>query len=697
MAPFATTYSWPTDPRVARVQAIGKLGGLEIVSHPDFQMGVTNKSEEFLAKFPLGKIPVMETADGFCIAESAAMAYYAAAAGNLADQLLGTDAKTKGKIMEWAFFADTELLANCMPVFVMCVIKLYPADENRYKSCVASVERALGKVEVTLAKGNGKYLVGDKLTYADFMVFAPLFFAAGSLLDAEMRKSAPTVVKYLENLAAIPEIKETFGELKFAEKRPCSCEMPQNPTGARGGSSLKDNCLVRSYLDFKACGKKVRDGLKRESKVLCEHLKPSQATLYRVPTFECTNFQDDGSLFEEESHRNFARGDFYPVQLGQMIKGTSYQTLVKLGWGESSTAWMAFDLRSETFVALKICTRLSPESDRQEDCQRRMSIHANPKHPGYPFINHTRPVEPIRRPGGPTSKPSADLIPSDERHACLVQKLMWRYWATVCSSACWRNHHLRRGARQLLLALDYLNTECGLVHGNICEAHVGYRVPLNETVVRETLGLVRRPQSRTTAARPYVKTVTARDCTDFTLYRSTPFDEDKLGNTTNFSKVLLGSFGQARVAYEVWDPEGTPKSMYTAPEILLGLEVTFAADVWSLGLMLWKMWRREYLINGSLGCDDDDPLLHWDSTSHMASIVSRIGPPPMEMLERGRFSSRYFTPEGALRMECTNHKHELKLKNDSFEDLIWSMVRWRPEDRKTPKQLLDHPWLNEEL
>lgn len=48
-------------------------------------------------------------------------------------------------------------------------------------------------------------------------------------------------------------------------------------------------------------------------------------------------------------------------------------------------------------------------------------------------------------------------------------------------------------------------------------------------------------------------------------------------------------------------------------------------------------------------------------------------------------------------MECTGQKHEPTLKNDSFEDLVWSMVRWRPEDRKTPKQLLDHPWLNEEL
>ncbi|TLD21913.1 hypothetical protein PspLS_08000 [Pyricularia sp. CBS 133598] len=697
MAPFATTYSWPNDPRVSRVHAIGKLGGLEIASYPDFQMGVTNKSEEFLAKFPLGKIPALETADGFSVAESAAMAYFAAAAGNNADQLLGADAQTKAKIMEWAFFADNELSANCMPVFVMCVLKLYPADEARYNNCVANVERALGKIEATLSKGNGKYLVGDKITYADLMVFSPLFFAGGSLLDAEMRKSAPTVVTYLEHLAAVPEIKEAFGELKFVEKRPCSCEMPQNPAEARAGSSLKDNCFVRSYQDLKVCGKKVRDGLRRETKVLCEHLKPSQVTLYRVPKFKCTNFQDDGTLFEEANHKNFARGDFYPVELGQILKGTSYQIILffcmQLSSSSAGETLPQSGWHSTSCPRPSSCSRSAPDSPPSPTDKKT----ANPKHPGYPFINHTRPVESIRRPGGPSGKPTSKMIPNDERHACLVQRPMWQYWAKVCSSTCWRNHRLRRGTKQLLLALDYLHTECGLVHGNVCEANVGYRVPLDETVVRETLGLVRTPPSRTTTARPYVKTVTARDCTDFTLYRSTPFDEEKLGNTTNFSKILLGSFGQARVAYEVWDPESTPKSMYMAPEVLLGLEVAFAADVWCLGLMLWKLWRREYLINGCLDCNSEDPLLHWDSTSHMASIVSTIGPPPKDMLERGRFSDCYFTPEGLPRMDCTTQNSEPTLKNDSFEDLVWSMVRWRPEDRKTPKQLLDHPWLNEEL
>ena len=43
---------------------------------PAFEMGKTNKSPEYLAKFPMGKVPALETADGKTLYESGAIAYY---------------------------------------------------------------------------------------------------------------------------------------------------------------------------------------------------------------------------------------------------------------------------------------------------------------------------------------------------------------------------------------------------------------------------------------------------------------------------------------------------------------------------------------------------------------------------------------------------------------------------------------------
>jgi hypothetical protein len=43
-------------------------------------------------------------------------------------------------------------------------------------------------------------------------------------------------------------------------------------------------------------------------------------------------------------------------------------------------------------------------------------------------------------------------------------------------------------------------------------------------------------------------------------------------------------------------------------------------------------------------------------------------------------------------------KPELRLQGrnkDMFLDLMRGMLQWRPEDRKTAKQLVDDPWLNQ--
>jgi elongation factor 1-gamma len=65
------------------------MNGLEI-ELPPFTMNETNKTPEFQAKFPLGKVPTFEGADSFCLTESAAIATYLAQSGPKSGQLLGT-------------------------------------------------------------------------------------------------------------------------------------------------------------------------------------------------------------------------------------------------------------------------------------------------------------------------------------------------------------------------------------------------------------------------------------------------------------------------------------------------------------------------------------------------------------------------------------------------------------------------------
>lgn len=225
MLPFLLVYSVfsvhlaLTSQRI-QVQVAGLINGLEITMADGFTMGVTNRSPEFLAKFPMGKVPAFEGADGFCIAEGAAIAMYVAGSGPKAEQLLGPISvpQTRARIAQWICFAENELVPNAMPAAMMCVFKMETFDQAKYDKHALNLIRALKRLNVAV-QGGKKFLVGDHLTLADIMVAGPLFSALGFLIDAEMKKEAPDAVKYWEGLAEIPELKQVFGELKSIETR----------------------------------------------------------------------------------------------------------------------------------------------------------------------------------------------------------------------------------------------------------------------------------------------------------------------------------------------------------------------------------------------------------------------------------------------------------------------------------------------
>lgn len=88
-------YTYPNNFRANKALVAAQYSGHKVNVHSDFVFGETNKTEEFLKKFPLGKVcstmltvqtllsnvdmlkvPAFETADGQYIAESNAIAYF---------------------------------------------------------------------------------------------------------------------------------------------------------------------------------------------------------------------------------------------------------------------------------------------------------------------------------------------------------------------------------------------------------------------------------------------------------------------------------------------------------------------------------------------------------------------------------------------------------------------------------------------
>ncbi|KAL2118752.1 hypothetical protein VTJ04DRAFT_5711 [Mycothermus thermophilus] len=219
MAPIGKIYSYPGNFRVARAKALAAMNGLEIEDAADFQMGVTNRSAEFLAKFPLGKVPAFESADGkFFLTEGQAIARYVAESGPKAGQLVGEDPATRALIEQWSCFAEQEVAAQVTPPLLMTLFKIIPFDEARYQQCVANVERAAKAVESHLSSGK-QFLVGDHLTLADVMVAGVFQLATKFIVDKEMREGLPNLVAWLQRILEVPEMKAAFGPLELCETR----------------------------------------------------------------------------------------------------------------------------------------------------------------------------------------------------------------------------------------------------------------------------------------------------------------------------------------------------------------------------------------------------------------------------------------------------------------------------------------------
>ncbi|KAJ5247706.1 Glutathione S-transferase-like protein FUS3 [Penicillium chermesinum] len=217
MAPLGTIYTYTPSPRLVKAQAAANLNGQELVIAPDFQFGKTNKTEEYLSKFPTGKVPAFEGADGTNLIESDAIAQYCAESGPAAGQLMGSTPSQRAQIRQWICFAQGEILDN-VQTLALWRMKIYPYNEASEKSAMTKLTRALGVLE-TYLKGRTWLVDGEKISMADITVASSLIWGFSMIIDAEMRQKHPTLMAWYERVIEVDGVKEAFGPQNYIEKR----------------------------------------------------------------------------------------------------------------------------------------------------------------------------------------------------------------------------------------------------------------------------------------------------------------------------------------------------------------------------------------------------------------------------------------------------------------------------------------------
>ncbi|KAK2800039.1 hypothetical protein FQN50_008278 [Emmonsiellopsis sp. PD_5] len=402
-------------------------------------------------------------------------------------------------------------------------------------------------------------------------------------------------------------------------------------------------------------------------------------------------------LVDEEACPAYSSKCFYPANPGEIF-ASSYQAVVKVGWGTRSTVWLARNIarrgwQPKHYVILKINNAGSHEADHERGIEEHIA-QRNQSHRGYEIIR--------------TCKTSFEVAGPEGAHLCLAYEPMreplWLFQRRFTDQRL-PLPIMKSYLLMLLAGLDYLHSECRVVHTDLKLENILVTFE-NQNVIEDFI--------KTQAGLPMeYKT----DPTGRTIYRCHN-DFGPLKALNNLPKIA--DFGLAARLDNEGDLGVYPiqPDHYRAPEVILGCGWTFSTDIWNLGVLIWDIVERTELF-----CHVHDARGYYDGKAHLAEMIALLGPPPKKLLEKSNakwpnpvrngegklcsnaqeyFGGPFFSEEGRFLHGNLIPTRKLSDTLPSFEEkervkflsFVSAMLSWLPEERRTARELMEHPFLS---
>ena len=156
-------------------------------------------------------------------------------------------------------------------------------------------------------------------------------------------------------------------------------------------------------------------------------------------------------LIEEENIPDYLAERYYPARIGELLE-SRYQIVGKLGYGITSTVWLARDLTGCRHVSLKIFITSSSLGPCKELAAYQRMQQGPISHPGRQAVRILLDLFTITGPHG--------------EHECLVHIPLWgsiNTFITTNSQTQLSNPIMATTLMRLLQALDYVH-KCKIIH-----------------------------------------------------------------------------------------------------------------------------------------------------------------------------------------------------------------------------------------
>ena len=178
---------------------------------------------------------------------------------------------------------------------------------------------------------------------------------------------------------------------------------------------------------------------------------------------------------DEEDSEDYCKGGYHPVSVGETYNNGKYVVVRKLGWGHFSTVWLSRDTASGKHVALKVVRSAAHYTETAIDEIKLLNkiVQAKPNHPGRKHVVSLLDSFEHKGPNGV--------------HVCMVFEVLGENLLGLIKR--W-NHRgipmplVKQITKQVLLGLDYLHRECGIIHTDLKPENVLIEIGDVEQIVK---------------------------------------------------------------------------------------------------------------------------------------------------------------------------------------------------------------------
>lgn len=205
------------------------------------------------------------------------------------------------------------------------------------------------------------------------------------------------------------------------------------------------------------------------------HLKAHPSQLSRSSSSSSSPDDTAENTADEEDSEDYCKGGYHPVSVGETFKDGKYIVVRKLGWGHFSTVWLSRDTESGRHVALKVVRSAAHYTETAIDEIKLLNkiVQANPDHPGRKHVVSLLDSFEHKGPNG--------------LHVCMVFEVLGENLLGLIKR--W-NHRgipmplVKQITKQVLLGLDYLHRDCGIIHTDLKPENVLIEIGDVEQIVK---------------------------------------------------------------------------------------------------------------------------------------------------------------------------------------------------------------------